>query len=202
MNALNLSPMKKLEIIVEFSHRQSFPGQGSRYQLTGAAGYGGTLGEPPRMIILDTKVLSALMQSIPDEQVIIWLDRQPAESIWMNAINLFEIRYGLAQLTPGRRRKTLEEAFDLLLRDDLEGRVLPFDTSAADHAARLAGERRRTGRPVDMRDTQIAGICEARNATLATRNTRHFEDIRTPVVNPWEDGHSETGPLIPPSTRP
>jgi hypothetical protein len=146
------------------------------------------------MIVLDTNVLSALMQSQPDANVVTWLDRQPSESVWITAINLFEIRYGLAQLTPGRRRKALEDAFSALLRDDLEERVLPFDASAADHAARLAGERRRKGRQVDMRDTQIAGICEARHAILATRNTRHFEDVSTPVANPWEDLNSQTGP--------
>jgi len=100
---------------------------------------------------------------------------------------LFEIRYGLAQLTPGKRRKALEDTFSVLLRDDLQERVLLFDVSAADHAARLTGERCRRGRPVDIRDTQIAGICEARHAILATRNTRHFEDISAPIVNPWED---------------
>lgn len=139
------------------------------------------------MIILDTNVLSALMQSQPDARVVDWLDRQPSESVWITAINLFEVRYGLAQLTPGKRRKALEVAFEQLLREDLEDRVVPFDASAAHHAARLAGDRRRKGRPVDMRDTQIAGICEARNAVLATRNTRHFEDITTPVTNPWEE---------------
>ncbi len=72
--------------------------------------------------------------------------------------------------------------------------MFPFDASASEHPARLAGERRRKGRPVDMRDTQIAGICEARHAILATRNTRHFEDISTPVVNPWKDLSSQTGP--------
>jgi predicted nucleic acid-binding protein len=100
---------------------------------------------------------------------------------------LFEIRYGTAQLTPGKRRKALEDAFSSLLRDDMEERVLSFDSSAADQAARLAGVRRRKGRPADTRDTQITGICEARRAVLATRNTRHFEDISTSVVNSWDD---------------
>jgi len=139
------------------------------------------------MIILDTNVLSALMQDQLDTKVVDWLDRQPCESIWITAINLFEIRYGLAQLTQGKRRKALEDALEQLLHEDLEDRILPFDASAAHRAGRLAAERRRKGHPVDMRDTQIAGICEARNAVLATRNTRHFEDITTPLVNPWDD---------------
>ena len=139
------------------------------------------------MIVLDTNVLSALMQSQPEAGVVDWLDQQPAESIWTTAINVFEIRYGLHRLAHGKRRCALEKAFTALLDEDLEGRVLVFDTAAADQAARLAGERCRAGRPVDWRDTQIAGICEARNATLATRNTRHFEGLRTPVVNPWNE---------------
>ena len=142
------------------------------------------------MIVLDTNVLSALMQTQPDAGVVSWLDRQPAESVWITAINLFEIRYGLAQLVLGQRRKQLEEAFSALLHDDLEERVLPFDASAAEHAARLAGERRRRGRPVDMRDTLIAGICDARHAILATRNTRRFPDLSMPVANPWDVGNT------------
>lgn len=43
----------------------------------------------------------------------------------------------------------------------------------------------RKGRPVDLRDTVIAGIVVARHATLATRSVVHFEDLSVPVVNPW-----------------
>jgi predicted nucleic acid-binding protein len=36
-----------------------------------------------------------------------------------------------------------------------------------------------------MRDVQIAGIAAARRATLATRNTRDFEGVDLPLVDPW-----------------
>lgn len=137
------------------------------------------------MIILDTNVLSALMQKDPAAAVVAWVDRQPAESVWITSITLFESRLGLALLPAGRRRQTLQEAFARLLEEDLENRVLDFDSAAATEAAALAAERRRTGRPVDMRDTQIAGIALARRATLATRNVRHFADLKVPVVDPW-----------------
>ena len=140
------------------------------------------------MIILDTNVLSALMQQQPDAQVVAWLDNQPAESIWISSITLFEARYGLALLAPGQRKSLLQERFDQLLQDDLDNRVLLFDANAATQAAQLAAQRKARGRPVDMRDTFIAGIALARLATLATRNTRHFDDLPVPVVNPWADG--------------
>lgn len=138
------------------------------------------------MIILDTNVLSALMQQQPDPQIVAWLDDQPAESIWLNSITLFEARYGLALLASGRRKNMLQERFEQLLQDDLQNRVLLFDAHAATHAAQLAVDRKVRGRPVDMRDTLIAGIALARRATLATRNVRHFDDLSVPVVNPWE----------------
>ncbi len=140
------------------------------------------------MIVLDTNVLSALMQERPNLAVVAWLDRQPAESIWTTSITVFESRLGLALLPKGRRRQRLEASFDRLLEEDLENRVLAFDTVAAAQAAHLAALRRMAGRPVDMRDTQIAGIALARRATIATRNQRHFEDLTVSVVNPWEQG--------------
>ena len=137
------------------------------------------------MIILDTNVLSTLMQRAPEASVVAWLDRQPAESVWITSITLFETRLGLALLPAGRRRQALQAAFERLLEEDLENRVLDFDSAAATEAAVLAAERQRTGRPVDMRDTQIAGIALARRATLATRNVRHFVDLNISVVDPW-----------------
>ena len=137
------------------------------------------------MIILDTNVLSALMRTTPDVAVVNWLDRQPADSIWVTSITVFETRFGLALLPRGRRRSGLERAFDRVLTEDLANRVLDFDSAAATVAVTLAADRQRAGRVADFRDTLIAGIAQARRATLATRNIRHFEGLDVPVVDPW-----------------
>jgi predicted nucleic acid-binding protein len=139
------------------------------------------------MIILDTNVLSALMREVPEAAVVAWMNQQPAASIWITSVTQFEARLGLALLPLGRRRQMLEKAFDRMLREDLENRVLDFDSAAAIEAASLAAARQKGGRSVDMRDTQIAGIVQARRGTLATRNVRHFSDLRIPVINPWTD---------------
>jgi predicted nucleic acid-binding protein len=138
------------------------------------------------VIVLDTNVLSALMRQTPEASVVAWLDRQPVESVWITSVALFEARLGLALLPKGRRRQALDAAFARLLKDDLEDRVLDFDSAAASEAALLAGERQKSGRSVDMRDTQIAGIALARRATLATRNILHFQNLKVPVVDPWQ----------------
>jgi len=125
------------------------------------------------------------MRTNPEPVVVAWLDRQPADSVWLTSITVFEARFGLALLPKGRRRSSLERAFDRVLTEDLSGRVLTLDEMAAATAAQLAADRQRAGRVVDLRDTLIAGIVQARRATIATRNTRHFEGLDVPVVDPW-----------------
>lgn len=137
------------------------------------------------MIVLDTNVLSALMRTNPDATIVEWLDRQPADSVWLTSISVFEARFGLALHPKGRRRSGLERAFDRVLSEDLSNRVLALDEMAALTAAQLATDRQRSGRVVDLRDTLIAGIAQARRATIATRNTRHFDGVDVPVVDPW-----------------
>jgi predicted nucleic acid-binding protein len=139
------------------------------------------------VILLDTNVISALMRREPERVVVDWLDGQPSESIWTTAITVFEVKTGLNLLAPGRRRRDLERAFDALLADELEGRIQSFDTAAASAAGQIAAQRQTAGRPIEVRDVQIAGIATARRAQLATRNTRHFADLAIGLLDPWSE---------------
>lgn len=137
------------------------------------------------MIVLDTNVISALMRTDPDAAVVAWLDAQPSESIWTTSITVFEIRFGLNILPASKRRRLLQDNFEQALQEDLEGRVLDFDASAAQASADIAARLRSKGRPVEIRDVQITGIVVARQGALATRNTKHFVDTGALLVDPW-----------------
>jgi toxin FitB len=136
------------------------------------------------MIILDTNVLSALMRNVPDPAVVSWMDRQPRTSLWTTSVTVLEVQFGLQILPRGRRRSALMHGFDEFL-DRIGQRVAGFDLEAAGHAADLMAARHKKGRPVELRDTMIAGIALARHATLATRNTQHFQDATVSLVDPW-----------------
>ncbi|HWY70164.1 MAG TPA: type II toxin-antitoxin system VapC family toxin [Terriglobales bacterium] len=137
------------------------------------------------MIILDTNVLSALMRQEPDMKVVAWLDRQPRTSIWTTSLTVLEVRFGLEIMATGKRRSLLMHAFESLL-DKMGQRIASFDAAAARQAADLMASRQRKGRPGELRDTIIAGIALAHQASLATRNVSHFEDLSVSVVNPWD----------------
>jgi predicted nucleic acid-binding protein len=136
------------------------------------------------MIVLDTNVVSALISA---EKILLvgrWLDNQAIDQIWISAIAVFEIRMGIERLVGGRKRRDLEEAFREAI-SMLEERILPFDSDAAQHAARVHTKRLRLGRPMDIRDAQTAGIVLARTAALATRNVRDFANLGIVLIDPW-----------------
>jgi len=137
------------------------------------------------MIVWDTNVVSELMRPDPNGQVVAWTDRQPASEVFITAITLAELWYGIGRLPIGRRRSVLAEAFDEMLTEDFGRRVLDFDRVAAAHYADLVLERERIGRPISMADAQIAGICRSHGAVVATRNVDDFADVGVDVVNPW-----------------
>jgi predicted nucleic acid-binding protein len=139
------------------------------------------------MIILDTDVLSALMRQPSDAAVVGWLDRQASFSLWTTSITVLEVRFGIAILPTGKRQTLLKEAFDKTLEEKLEHRIAVVDADSAHEASVLMAIRQRKGRVLELRDAMIAGIVIAHRATLATRNTRYFEDLRTQVVNPWSE---------------
>jgi predicted nucleic acid-binding protein len=86
----------------------------------------------------------------------------------------------------GRKRDRITRAFEILMDEKIQGRVASFDTAVAEQTAELMAARKQRGHPQDYRDTMIAGIVLSSKATLATRNTAHFEDLSVRVVNPWK----------------
>jgi toxin FitB len=137
------------------------------------------------MIVLDTNVISPLMGNEPDQTIMAWFDGQPRESLWLTAITLFELHYAIELLPRGRRRQELERGIARIVDTGFQNRILDFDAEAAAAAAFVAAERRRRGRPVEVRDTLIAGIVTAHRADFATRNVRHFQDLDIRVIDPW-----------------
>lgn len=137
------------------------------------------------MIVWDTNVVSELMRPEPLEHVVAWTDRQPVSEVFITAITVAELLYGIGRLPTGRRRNELVEVFDDMLTVDFERRVLDFDRVAAAHYADLVVKRERIGRPISMADAQIAAICRSHDATVATRNIDDFAEMGVDIVNPW-----------------
>jgi len=137
------------------------------------------------MIVLDTNVLLEPLRPTPDRAVVTWLDAQSITTLYVTAISLAEIRYGLAALPAGRRRTALVTRFENEVVPLFEGRVLAFDERAAGAYATLRARMRATGHAIGDLDALIAAIASSYGFTVATRDVRPFESAGLSVINPF-----------------
>ncbi len=138
------------------------------------------------MIVVDTNVTSELMRPFPAPAVRSWVRARDGRELFTTSITLAEIRYGIERLPDGGRkelmRKTAEELFAAFA-----DRILPFDAVAAAHYPSVVIGRESVGRPSDGFDAQIASICIAHAAMLATRNVRDFRGTDVALIDPWSE---------------
>ena len=135
------------------------------------------------MILLDTNVISDSMRIQPDGRVLHWLDRHPASTLFISAITVDEISFGIEVLPAGRKKSRLVSVFSRVL-DVFSGRVVSFDAKAAVESAKFRGQRRVQGTPMSLADSQIAGIAKSKGFALATLNVQDFRGIDLVVVDP------------------
>ena len=105
-------------------------------------------------------------------------------SVALTSVTVWELLHGVGRMPRGRRRTELADAVERVLQD-AAGEIVAFDEGAARCAARMRVARERAGRPVATADVQIAGICQARRAVLATRNVKDFEGLGIELIDPW-----------------
>ena len=138
------------------------------------------------MIVLDTNVISELQGRRHSDLILSWLDRYDREVVFLTAIAVAEIHFGIALLPQGGRREALAEMFRRI-EDEFSGRVLSFSHVSAARYGALAAHRQKSGRPMETKDAMIAAICLSHGATLATRNVKDFEGLDLKLVNPFEE---------------
>ena len=127
--------------------------------------------------LLDSNILSEPTRRHPDGEVRSRLQAYRHE-ICTAAPILHELRYGVARMADGARKRHLLRYLEQALRPLA---VLPYDGKAAlwhaEERARLTAQ----GRTPPYVDGQIAAIAKTNDLTLVTRNTSdfvHFADLR------------------------
>ncbi len=134
------------------------------------------------MIVLDTNVISEMMREEPDPKVLAWIDT--VGQLHTTAVTFAEVDYGIARLPVGRRKDRLT-AIAARVFADFDDVILPVDVGAGHRYAGIVAGREVVGRPITTADAQIASICRAHEAALATRNVADFQDTGIEVIDPW-----------------
>ena len=133
--------------------------------------------------LVDTNVLSELVAPDPDSNVVAFLNGQPV--LWLSAVVVHELQFGLHQLPVGYRRSRLDSVL-MAFVDSYADRILPVGRREAEQAAALRGQARQQGRTIHLADGLIMGTALVHGLGVATRNLADFADCGIDVVNPWE----------------
>jgi hypothetical protein len=80
------------------------------------------------MILLDTNVVSAVMARLPAAPVVAWLDRQDTLTLFVSAVTIAEIQYGLEIPPDGKRRRSLEDRFARFVADEVAPKPRRLDS--------------------------------------------------------------------------
>lgn len=137
------------------------------------------------MILLDTPVLSALMDPKPDARLLDWFAGRPAAELHISTVTEAELLAAAARLPDGVRQRTIAQ-IDAMVSEDFAGRVLVLDSAAARDLAAILARAARTGRVLPMAVAQNAAIARANGAVVATLTPVAFEATGVDVVNPLD----------------
>jgi len=133
--------------------------------------------------LLDTNVVSALRVRGRNLPVEAWAASVPVGDHYVTATTVAEIERGVIgkERSDAQQGMILRRWFDHHVLPTFADRVLPFDLTAA---RILSAYRVPEHAPFD--DALIAAIAQSAEMTVATRNTKHFEPLAVPCLNPWD----------------
>lgn len=137
------------------------------------------------MILLDTNVISQPWRQAPTQAVIEWIDQQPLETLFLSAVTVAELRFGVACLPAGKRRDALYGSLEHRVLALFAGRVLAFDAAASLEYAVLMARARATGQTIGTADGYVAATAAAHGMSVATRDVEPFVAAGVTVINPW-----------------
>jgi predicted nucleic acid-binding protein len=137
------------------------------------------------MILLDMNVISEPWKPAPDTAVLTWLDAQAIETLFISAISIAELRFGIASMPSGKRQTILHDRLDGEVLPIFDGRILPFNVDTAQFYAELMAGGRTSGKAIGKVDGYIAATAAENHLAVATRDTTPFEAAGLRVINPW-----------------
>jgi len=134
--------------------------------------------------LLDTNVISELQKLNCNQNVKSFTDQLSWEEIFLPALSIGELCYGVERLPAGKKKHELAIWVYTEIPKWFSGRIIDIDTEVMMEWGKM---RARVGRTLPVVDSMIAAIAVTHHMFLVTRNVKDFDDIEgINMINPWE----------------
>lgn len=135
--------------------------------------------------LLDTVTVSQGAKPQPNPGVVNWLARHQESDLYLSAVTLAEVQFGIARMPTGRKKELLSLWFDGELPRRFLGRILDVDSEVARLWGTVCGELAATGRSLPLLDSLIGATALQHGLIVVTRDEAPFRAMGVPVENPW-----------------
>ena len=139
--------------------------------------------------LLDTNVVSEWLRPRPNSSVVRWLTEADEDRVCLSVITFAEVRRGIEEMAAGQRREALLSWLHFELPTRFEGRIVGVDRVVAEAWGTLMAASTKLGANLSSMDAFLAATAAVHSLTLVTRNTKHFEKLGIPLLNPWNEAH-------------
>ena len=135
--------------------------------------------------LLDTCVISELVNRRPSASVISWLGRQDPGSLYLSSVTVGELAKGIAKRGGDARARTLDKWLKSEILGSFADRILPVGKAVSMEWGRICGEAERVGRKRPAVDALIAATALVHGMKLVTRNVDDMAGMGVPILNPF-----------------
>jgi predicted nucleic acid-binding protein len=134
--------------------------------------------------LLDTNILSNATKAVPSQSLVEWMSAQSDENLFISSLTLAEIRRGILEKPPGKKRQQLEKWFSGPEGPPalFAGRILSFDQKAGLIWAQLMSQGVAAGKPRSALDMIIAAVALVNECVIVTDNEKDFVGLN--FLNP------------------
>jgi toxin FitB len=145
--------------------------------------------------LLDTNILSELRRPKPERKVLAFVAAQPLELLYVSAVTLAEIRFGIELLPEVARRSELNDWLAHKVRPMFEQRVLAITEDIMFKWRLMVEEGRKVGHTFSQPDLIIAATGRHHGLKIVSRDTADYVKAQVTVFNPWTDRLPESREL-------
>jgi predicted nucleic acid-binding protein len=135
-------------------------------------------------VLMDTCVISELIKTPPDRNVLAWFERTGEEDIYISCLTLGEIEYGIGRLPDGKKKNDIALWFRDL-KEQFREQTIPVTVEISLRWGAIRADVQKKGYDISVVDGIIAATSICGNFILATRNISDFRHVGVDIINPW-----------------